>query len=167
MARPYLCPGDCVLDIGSADGALAAQVPQIGAYVGIDPLATPEASCDGVTFIKGTFPGDLSTIEKFDVITLLAVLEHVPSDRQAAFAEACHEHLKPSGLLIVSVPSPLVDYILFSLRTVRLIDGMSLEQHYGYRPGDTRPLFTDAGFCFVRRKRFQLGLNNLFVFSRP
>ena len=167
MARPHFRPGDRVLDVGSAEGALAAQVPQIGTYVGIDPHATPETSSDRSTFIKGTFPDDLSTDEPFDVIALLAVLEHVPSDQKAAFAEACHAHLKPSGLLIVSVPSPLVDTILFALLAVRLIDGMSLEQHYGFRPGDTKQLFTDAGLRFVKRKRFQLGLNNLFVFSRP
>jgi hypothetical protein len=50
---------------------------------------------------------------------------------------------------------------------VRLIDGMSLEQHYGYDITQTPALFCSAGFTLLNAKKFQFGLNNLFVFEKP
>jgi hypothetical protein len=50
---------------------------------------------------------------------------------------------------------------------VRLIDGMSLEQHHGFDPRQTRSVFEPCGLRLVRASRFQLGFNNLFVFQKP
>ena len=98
---------------------------------------------------------------------MLAVLEHVPSEEQAALARACFQCLVPAGLVALTVPSPAVDRILGALRCMRLIDGMALEQHYGFEPDQTIALFTGAGFRLVSHRRFELGLNNLFVFQKP
>jgi hypothetical protein len=43
---------------------------------------------------------------------------------------------------------------------------MALEQHYGYQPGQTGTLFAVGGLELVRAHKFQLGLNNLFVFRK-
>ena len=69
-------------------------------------------------------------------------------------------------VMIVTVPSPLVDIILALLRFFGLIDAMTLEQHYGFEPRQTVPLFTKAGFRITKHRKFELGLNNLFVFKK-
>jgi hypothetical protein len=69
--------------------------------------------------------------------------------------------------LIITVPSPRVDDILKVMKAVRLIDGMSLEQHYGYDITQTPALFCSAGFTLLKAKKFQFGLNNLFAFEKP
>ena len=94
------------------------------------------------------------------------MLEHFPVAAQAALARGCHDWLKPGGVLIITVPSPQVDAVLAVLTRLRLVQGMSLEQHYGFKPSTTRAIFEPAGFDLMRQKRFQLGLNNLFVFER-
>lgn len=99
-------------------------------------------------------------------MTALAVLEHIPAAQQRAFAHACAEHLTEGGTLVITVFSPRVDAVLAVLRILRLVDGMSLEQHYGYRVEDTVPLFTSAGFALKLHQRFQSRLNNLCVFSK-
>jgi hypothetical protein len=43
---------------------------------------------------------------------------------------------------------------------------MSLEEHYGFEPDDTRRIFAEPGFKLIYHARFQLGLNHLFVFER-
>jgi len=64
------------------------------------------------------------------------------------------------------VPSPIVDRILAILKGLRLIDGMSLEQHYGFEPKSVPSLFATAQLELAKAERFQWGCNNLFVFRK-
>lgn len=120
---------------------------------------------DGARLFPGSFPDDLpADVGTFDAITMLAVLEHIPLERQAALAESCRRFLRDRGRLVISVPSALVDPILDGLKGLRLIDGMSLEEHFGFEVDSTPRIF--GQFHLLKRERFQLGLNNLFVFER-
>lgn len=166
--RPYLKRGFSVLDIGCADGALSRFVPGLGGYLGIDPGIERSRTIAGGCLIKGRFPDDLPDGDAtFDAITMLAVLEHIPVEVQAALAEACRRRLRPGGLLLITVPSPAVDYLLAALKYLRLIDGMSLEEHYGFDVRQTPVCFTGAGLELLAHRRFQLGLNHLFAFRKP
>jgi predicted SAM-dependent methyltransferase len=96
----------------------------------------------------------------------LAVLEHIPTAQQSQLALNCHNYLLPKGRLIITVPSPQVDQILEILLKLKLIEGMSLEEHYGYKPEDTERIFAAPLFSLLHKEKFQLGLNNLFVFEK-
>jgi 2-polyprenyl-3-methyl-5-hydroxy-6-metoxy-1,4-benzoquinol methylase len=165
---PYVKPGARVLDIGSADGALFQRAPQLSSgCLGIDPTLAAAVPTDRFTLIPGFFPKDMPASEKnFDVITMLAVLEHFPESEYANVAEGCSRFLVPQGLLLITVPSPAVDTILKWLTRFRLVDGMSLEEHHGYEVSRTAKIFSEPRFQLVRQATFQLGLNNLFVFRR-
>src|SRR5580704_4349318 len=105
-ARPYITPGSRVLDIGCADGELFRRIPGIKDGIGVDPdLPQPAVRFANAVLLKGLFPQALPDDRPFDVITLLAVLEHVPTPRQQVLAEECAGHLKPGGHLIITVPS--------------------------------------------------------------
>jgi 2-polyprenyl-3-methyl-5-hydroxy-6-metoxy-1,4-benzoquinol methylase len=164
--RPFLKPGARVLDVGCADGALGRQVHSLGEYVGVDPAIERTLHTDGGTLIKGTFPEDLPDGRAFDAITLLAVLEHIPSQAQASLADACRRYLRPGGLALITVPSPWVDSLLAALKFFRIIDGMSLEEHYGFDVRQVPSHFAAPAFQLITHRRFQLGLNNLFVFRK-
>lgn len=165
----HIPPDARVLDIGSADdGALYALLGRVREFVGIDPdIDANRPIGDTGRLLKGFFPQALEATERFDVITMLAVLEHIPAREQAVLARDIEHRLVSGGRLIVTVPSPAVDWVLAGLKLLRLVDGMSLEQHYGFDVASTVPLFERAGLRLVRRERFQLGLNNLFVFAKP
>ena len=60
----------------------------------------------------------------------------------------------------------MVDRIIDALKAVRVIDGMSVEQHYGFDPSRTIPLFEDAGYTLAAAEKFQLGVNHLYVFAK-
>ena len=68
--------------------------------------------------------------------------------------------------MIITVPSPFVDQILKVLTTLRLVHGMSVEEHHGYDIKQTAQIFSAPNFRLLSHERFQLGLNNLFVFER-
>jgi 2-polyprenyl-3-methyl-5-hydroxy-6-metoxy-1,4-benzoquinol methylase len=164
---PYIKPGARVLDIGSADGTLFQLAPKLSrGCVGIDPTLKQSIKTEQFILVPGFFPKDMPPAEPFDVITMLAVLEHFPDSEHALIAEGCAQFLVPRGLLLITVPSPAVDRILEWLRRFRLVDGMSLEEHHGYEVGQTAQIFRPELFQLVTHRTFQLGLNNLFVFRR-
>jgi SAM-dependent methyltransferase len=166
VARPWVPLGAKVLDIGCHQGEFLASLgEQIGPSVGLDPLAQ-EATNPRFRLLAESFREPLPFPEaSFDAVVMLATLEHIrevdPLTRE------CRRLLRPNGRVIITVPSPRVDQVLQVLRFVRLVDGMSLEEHHGFDPRDTLNLFTRHGFEMEHRRRFQLGLNHLFVFKKP
>ena len=165
VAAPWIPRGARVLDVGCADGALFAVLHgKITGGVGIDPDVQPSEHA-GVRLVRGLFPDDAPD-ERFDAITMLAVIEHLPAAGHATVGAAAARRLSAGGRLIVTVPEPAVDRIVDLLQRLRLADGMSLHEHHGFKTAATRAIFEPAGFRLIRHRRFELGLNNLFVFER-
>ena len=169
MALPYIPPGGSVLDIGTGDGILFDRLKDCPPNsLGIDPTLKSETrSRRGIRLIPGYFPADLPPkTGTFDAIVMLAVLEHIPTNQFKSFSSACHRMLRPGGRVIITVPSPQVDNILEILITLRLVHGMSVEEHHGFDVRQTPSIFGPPLFRQLERRTFQLGLNNLFVFER-
>jgi 2-polyprenyl-3-methyl-5-hydroxy-6-metoxy-1,4-benzoquinol methylase len=166
-AKPFINDGDLLLDIGCGDGALLESVRGIIGYgIGVDPVITCVKETDQYKLLPGTFPTCVPKDTRYDIITMLAVLEHFPPDEQAKLAAHFHRLLKPKGRVIITVPSPRVDEILHVLIFLRMIDGMSAHEHYGFKVEQTEDIFDAGRFRLLHKQKFQLGLNNLFVFER-
>ena len=163
-AKDYIPIGSTVLDIGSDDGILFKKVKNIQSGIGIEPKIEKEIVGNNFRIIKGYFPNDCAG-QKFDVITLLAVLEHIPPAELEKFGFDCYDTLNTDGLVIITVPSPKVDLLLTIFQKLKLIDGMSLEEHHGFKVTDTRNIFSENTFKLIAHEKFQMGLNNLFVFQ--
>jgi len=97
-----------LLDVGCGAGGLLAYLRAFGDVVGVDP------SPDAVAFAAQKRSGDvrlgrlpdempLGADDRFDVITLLDVLEHIDEDDAAL--RTLHGLLKPNGLLLLTVPA--------------------------------------------------------------
>ena len=163
----HVGPDVRLIDVGAHNGELFQFLgKRLRLGFGVEPLLTARKQCESYTLEPGFFPDVRPEEGNWDVITLLAVLEHIPRDQQKGLADACHELLRPGGRVIITVPSPAVDYVLGVLKFLRLIDGMSLEEHFGFKPADTARIFSGPRFALVRHGRFQLGLNNLYVFEK-
>jgi SAM-dependent methyltransferase len=167
QVAPYVHPGARVLDIGSADGKLFRRFEgKMGEGIGIDPGLERVVEGDGWSLHPGWFPQDLPDAEPFDVIAMLAVLEHIPPDEQGKVARDVAALLKPGGHLVVTVPSLLVDPIVEVLMKLRIMTAVGFEQHYGFDPSTTPEVMSVDGVRCVKRKRFELGLNNAYVFRQ-
>jgi hypothetical protein len=60
-----------------------------------------------------------------------------------------------------------VDRLLDILLHLRLAHGMAVEEHHGFNPRSVPEIFGSRGeLLLIRHRKFQLGLNNLFVFEK-
>ncbi|HEU0074591.1 MAG TPA: methyltransferase domain-containing protein [Dehalococcoidia bacterium] len=167
FVQEFLSPATDVLDIGCADGAMFEQLKGRYRYgYGVEPTLGSEVKTDSYQLFPGVFPDALPSGTRVDLVTLLAVLEHLPPAEQAALANGCHDVLQPGGRIVATVPSHRVDDLLHVLAKLRLVDGMSMHEHYGFDPMDTLRIFSEPRFKVVEHRKFQFGLNNLFVFER-
>jgi 2-polyprenyl-3-methyl-5-hydroxy-6-metoxy-1,4-benzoquinol methylase len=97
-----------VLDIGASTGGMMAAASDLGlkAY-GVEPdraLARHLLDRHGQRCVIGYFPQDIPSVwPRFDLITLLDVLEHMVEP--VAFLRQVARHLAPGGALLVQVPN--------------------------------------------------------------
>jgi len=168
VANHYVRSNDKLLDIGCFDGHLFDVLKQknIQSSIGLDPLLKETEKKGEHLLIPGSFPNDIPKDTTFDCIVLLAVLEHIPREQQQLFNAEFFKFLNPSGRIIITVPSPFVDQILWVLKKLNLVDGMSLDEHYGFKTNEVFSLFDKKNYKLLKHKRFQFGLNNLFVFEK-
>lgn len=170
MVKEFLPEKTRLLDIGCNNLELFNHFKYKGITgTGIDPDldVEPHQIPNNVNGIKSTFPTPELKNEIFDLITALAVFEHIPECDHSGFAMACFNHLKPGGKIILTIPNPLVDPIIHLMQLTGLIDkSLNAYQHYGYKPSHTVPVFVNAGFRVILYQRFQFGLNNLFIFEK-
>lgn len=166
MAVRELPRSSRLLDIGTHDGTLFRETGATG--VGIDPELIDVPAPDGVTMIKGFFPGDLPPQQDqlFDAATALAVVEHIPEAELATWAKSLAGMMAPDGVMVITVPAPTVDKILHLLIALRLIAGIEAHQHHGFKPSDLDTIFSAPQWRRRKHRRFQLGLNHLYVFER-
>lgn len=165
VAKKWVPAGSRILDVGCFQGEfLECLGGSISPSVGIDPLIKRDSLGQHEIFqisLDENLPFPEHT---FDVVSLLAVIEHI--EDKAVVAREAKRLLRSGGRVVITVPSPFVDIILEILIFLRLVDGMSLEEHHDFSPDTLLEIFIAEGFSLHARKKFQLGLNNLFVFER-
>src|SRR5688572_17845276 len=94
-ARNFIRKNESVLDIGSVDGVMfESWRGHISRSVGVDPTLDKKIETDLYTLYPGYFPAACPPGLSFNAITLLAVLEHIPTTQQAELAKDCHRYLK-------------------------------------------------------------------------
>jgi SAM-dependent methyltransferase len=98
--------GQCaVLDLGCGTGDfLASLSPEIARF-GVEPssLAAAEAARRGIVILADLLE-NLRSEQRFDFITIIDVIEHVPSPAQ--LLDVAYDHLLPGGCLIVATGDP-------------------------------------------------------------
>lgn len=133
--EPYIPKDARLLDVGTGDGNFLNYLDgHIKSAVGIDPHLTKSMNTRTGRIVSGTFPHDFESDTLFDVITMMAVIEHIPVNAQHEVAKACWKYLKPGGQIIITVPHPRADKILDMLKRLRIVNGFAMHEHYGFDP---------------------------------
>lgn len=98
----------------------------------------------------------------FQVVTLLAVYEHVDPARLAPLMIEVYRVLAADGTLIITTPAAWTSGILKLLALLRLVSAEEIEEHQGaYSSGDLLETLGQAGFQSdrIRSGTFEFGMN--------
>jgi len=151
--------GKRVLDVGCGGGILAEALAELGANVtGIDAAAGPLAvarlhrheSNLRVDYERTTIEALTETdVEKFDVITCLEMLEHVPEP--TSVLRACRKLLQPDGNLFLSTincnPKSYLFAIIGAEYLLKLLPRGTHEYNRLIKPSELVTGCRAAGFC--------------------
>jgi ubiquinone/menaquinone biosynthesis C-methylase UbiE len=168
--------GQSVLDIGCGRAPLLATLHRAGkrrvSYFGVDRIAdcieANRAQHPGQRFrlVELDDASDLRVDETFDVVTMIAVIEHL-RDPEAVLRRA-GELLNGGGRLIVTAPRRGAEKLHAFGARLGACSKEAYEEHADVFPD--RPFFQNlADACELQLRtyeRFLLGLNQLAVFSR-
>jgi SAM-dependent methyltransferase len=98
-----------IADIGCGAGVMTACLRRYGDVTGVDfsgpALEVARRLVPGALFVDGSLE-TLSEHERFDVITLFDVLEHIPQVEHPAFFAELRKRLADEGTVFISTPFP-------------------------------------------------------------
>lgn len=97
----------------------------------------------------------------FDVVTLLAVLEHLEPDRVAGAMKECRRVLKDGGQLIITTPAFWTDKLLRGMAALRLVSSEEILEHKDvYSHSKIAVALCSGGFS---REKMRFGYFELFM----
>lgn len=144
-----------ILDIGCGDGHFLYWCKDYGfdCYGAEEnkQLAKYVESVVGCPVIQGHYNKAMFPKECFDVISMIQVLEHIPTPVLAL--ETVLYHLKPNGIIVIEVPSIMAPHFI-TYRLTGLKWFVQRKSHYGviyghfgyYSPKSLRTLINRIGF---------------------
>lgn len=152
-----------LLDVGCGYNNLVKNYKG-GEGIGVDVFPWPGVDLVVKNSARLDFPD-----RSFDTISFLASLNHI-HNREEILKEA-YRLLKPNGVLLVTmIPSWIGNFWHNFSESVwgEKKKGRTFreEEVGGINPGEVIKLVEEACFTLKIRKKFMLGLNNLFIFKK-
>lgn len=170
-ALPHVSPSDRLLDLGCGLTDLPARFPS---YVGCDrnPLVLgemrrrhPAAAFAAWDVDSEGPPPEVVDRAPYDVVLMLAILEHLPAPVRALSRAAAL--LAPGGRVLATTPHPLGRLPLEAGARLGLLSSHADEEHEALLDrGALERAARSAGLEPASYSRFLLGLNQLFVLTR-
>jgi 2-polyprenyl-3-methyl-5-hydroxy-6-metoxy-1,4-benzoquinol methylase len=112
LARLERAEFDSLLDVGCGEGRFLREVSRrfrgkrlLGVDFSARAVEYARLLNPGLSFARADISSDSAARERFDVVTLIETLEHVPPVELGAFVSGLRRRVNDGGLLVVSVPS--------------------------------------------------------------
>jgi SAM-dependent methyltransferase len=97
----------------------------------------------------------------FDVVTMLAVFEHIETTRIRHLVSEIHRLLKPGGVYVFTTPAGWTDRLLRFMARLKLVSAVEIEDHKDtYSHGKIAGILEDGGF---KRENISLGYFEMFM----
>lgn len=105
----------------------------------------------------------------FDVVTMLAVFEHIENNDLIAVIKEIRKILKKDGILIITTPAPWSDKLLHNMAMVGLISSEEIHEHkHNHSKLKIENILENAGFKKGKIKSgyFELSFNMWFTANK-
>jgi SAM-dependent methyltransferase len=154
-----------ILDIGCGSYPAFLTGSRFSERYGLDrvPLASVRAA--GIKLVEHDI-GDGSPVpfadSFFDVVTMLAVFEHLEDATLRRVLKEVRRILRPGGLYVMTTPVKWTEQILKVMSRVRLVSHEEIGEHKAQYSGDEIvSLLVDTGYerSRIRQGTFELGMN--------
>jgi 2-polyprenyl-3-methyl-5-hydroxy-6-metoxy-1,4-benzoquinol methylase len=158
--------GGRILDIGCGSYPLFLSGIEFSEKYGLDKSISLDLRPEGMVLSNYDLEtrSDLSFDDSFfDVVTMLAVFEHIEKPKLKHLLMEIYRVLKPGGVYILTTPAAWTDPILRALVKLRLISSVELEEHKdAYTHSKIASFLTEAGFNEeqIELGHFELWMNN-------
>lgn len=159
----YIPAKSVLADLGCGNGDfLRYMQARLTVGYGVDTKVSQTASAANLEFREGDLNKRIPLEdESVEIVTSLAVLEHLSEPH--AFVKEIARVLRPGGACILTTPAPaskpLLEFLAYRMKIISANDIRDHKRYLGSQ--DLYALF--KGFCDVRIRHFQLGLNTLIV----
>ncbi len=170
VARQQIQPGDAVLDFGCGHQAMFLRSVQnrISRGVGLDYDADAGSPAANLELRRFHFTGRFDFPDaSFNVVSLLAVLEHIPLDQVDVLFREFSRVLAPGGRILITTPTPaakpILDFLAFKLHVISEPE-IADHQHY-YSQADLRALAGRHGLNVTAYRKFLFGFNCFASFA--
>jgi len=146
---------------------LSSIEPHVKTGTGID-FKVPVVNTAKIKTLKMTLDEKLGFPDNsFDIVTLLAVLEHL--DKPFEICCEIERVLKPGGKLLLTVPSryarPVLEFLAYKIGIVNSKEIMDHKRYYN--KSDLSDLFMKIdGLAFMKHRYFQFGMNNFCILEK-
>ena len=154
-----------ILDVGSGSYPHFLVNTDFREKYGIDIEVAPDSPADGITLLKHDFhinPAIPFNDCFFDVVTMLAVFEHIEVDLLTDLVHEILRVLKPGGVYVLTTPAFWTGMILRGMAKARLLSAVEVNDHKAlYSKRKVSSVLQSAGFpaSEIRSGYFELGVN--------
>jgi len=158
-----------ILDVGCGSYPYFLETTTFKEKYGIDQTVDLMAIKNSNITLK-KFKIDKKTLpfqnDYFDVITMLAVFEHIENNDLVPILKEICRMLKQNGIFIITTPAPWSDKLLHFMARVGLISAEEIHEHkHNQSRLKIEHIIAEAGFAEskIRSGYFELGFNMWFT----
>ncbi|MFZ0033517.1 MAG: class I SAM-dependent methyltransferase, partial [Sedimentisphaerales bacterium] len=159
-----------ILDIGCGSYPLFLTTVDFSEKYGMDKMVQTDDKAhkkvQGITLINYDFENEQRLPfqdDFFDVVSALAVFEHIEPANLVKIHREIHRTLKPGGVYIMTTPAFWTDLLLRFLAKIRLISDVEIKDHKGsYKHSDILSVLQKADF---QKEKIKFGHFEMFMNS--
>lgn len=156
-----------ILDVGCGSYPYFLLNTKFKDKYGVDPslkiTSNQDIKLEKLDISKISLPFKENTI---DVVTMLAVFEHIDKDKLDLVLSNIYKILKQNGIFIITTPAPWADKLLHNMAKIGLISSEEIHEHKThYQRFEINDMLKKAGFNEyngLESGYFELGLNMWF-----
>lgn len=154
-----------ILDVGCGTYPIFLSRTKFAERYGLDRVASADVRDGGIKLVAHDiadssglpFDGDF-----FDVVSMLAVFEHLETPTLRRLLREINRVLRPGGTYVMTTPLRWTEGILKIMSRIKLVSSEEVDEHKAqYSAVEIVPLLREAGFesSLIRHGTFELGMN--------